>query len=377
MKDAVVTYRCVAMDGHARAGVLSTPAGEVPTPTFMPVGTLGSVKSQHPAEVARTGARIVLGNTYHLWLRPGPELIYELGGLHTFARWPHAMLTDSGGFQAFSLAKRCKRDEDGFVFRSHIDGDRRRLSPEEAMRVQRLLGADIAMQLDVCPPGGASLVALEEAMAVTTRWARRCLDEQRRADEREMKPQATFGIVQGGLDPALRRRHAEELGQLPFAGLALGGFSVGEPIEQMHACLEAIASVPDAKRPRYLMGVGKPRDLVIGVRFGIDMFDCVLPTRNARTGQALTWSGKLVIKNARYRRDASPIDPDCGCDTCRGGFSRAYIRHLWTSKEILGVRLLTHHNLFFYADLMRRAREAILEKRYDAFARQTLDVVGS
>ncbi|MCA9619951.1 MAG: tRNA guanosine(34) transglycosylase Tgt, partial [Myxococcales bacterium] len=275
----VVTWREIARDGHARAGVLTTPHGEVPTPTFMPVGTQGTVKAMLPAEVAATGARIVLGNTYHLWLRPGPETVDALGGLHAFSRWPHAMLTDSGGFQAFSLTANCKRDDDGYVFRSHLDGSKLRLSPEEAMRIQRLLGPDIAMQLDVCPPGGAPRRDLEEACRLTTAWADRCLEVRRRHDEEGRRPQAVFGIVQGGTDPALRRAHADELGARPFEGLALGGFSVGEPIERMHEVLDEIAHHLDPTRPRYLMGVGKPADLVRAIGAGIDMFDCVLPTR--------------------------------------------------------------------------------------------------
>ena len=359
-------WRVLGQDAHARAGVLTTPHGDVPTPTFMPVGTQGSVKTLTPGEVAATGARIVLGNTYHLWLRPGPELIDSLGGLHGFTRWPHAMLTDSGGFQAFSMADRRSVSEDGFVFRSHLDGSRRALSPEEAMRVQGLLGADIAMQLDVCPPGGAPRDEVERAVAQTTRWASRCLASRREG-------QAVFGIVQGGTHVDLRRAHADELGALPFDGLALGGFSVGEPVESMHAALPEVAPHLDPERPRYLMGVGTPRDLLIAIGAGVDMFDCVLPTRNARNGQALTRRGPLVIKQARYRDDPRPIDPECGCGACRGGYSRAYLRHLFLAREILVLRLLSEHNLWLYGEIVAGARAAIVERRYESYSRAWLE----
>ncbi|UQA60025.1 tRNA guanosine(34) transglycosylase Tgt [Polyangium aurulentum] len=364
------SFKVLGTSGAARAGVLTTPHGEVPTPTFMPVGTQGSVKTLTPHEVAATGARIVLGNTYHLWLRPGPELVAELGGLHRFTHWPHAMLTDSGGFQAFSLAERRTMSEDGFVFRSHLDGSKRSLTPEEAMRVQGLLGADIAMQLDVCPPGQAPRAEVEQACRMTTRWAARCLAAKR-------PDQAVFGIVQGSVHPDLRRAHAEELAALPFDGLALGGFSVGEPIARMHEVLLEAAPALDPERPRYLMGVGTPYDLVRAIGAGVDMFDCVLPTRNARNGQALTRTGKIVIKQARYRNDPSPLDPTCDCPTCAEGYSRAYLRHLFLAGEILVLRLFTAHNLHLYGTLVREAREAILAGRYEAFAKAWLDGLGA
>jgi queuine tRNA-ribosyltransferase len=367
-----------AQDGHARTGVLDTPHGPVPVPTFMPVGTQGSVKGLSPDEVAATGARVVLGNTYHLWLRPGAEAVAGQGGLHRFSRWPHAMLTDSGGFQAFSLATMCKRDDDGFEFRSHLDGRRCRLSPEEAVRVQRLIGADIQMQLDVCPPGGSPLPVLREACTVTTAWARRCLEARAVADESNPIAQAMFGIVQGGTDVALRLEHAAELAALEvrgrrFDGLALGGFSVGEPIPAMYEVLGEVAHRVDPSRPRYLMGVGTPRDLLIAIGAGVDMFDCVLPTRNARNGQALTRDGKLVIKNARWKDDSRPIDPECLCAACAGGFSRAYLRHLFMCGEMLALRLLSIHNLHLYGDLVRGAREAIRAGTYAAYQRQWLE----
>jgi queuine tRNA-ribosyltransferase len=348
----------------------------------MPVGTQGSVKTLTPDEVASTGARIVLGNTYHLMLRPGADAIAALGGIHGMTRWPHAMLTDSGGFQAFSLARAKKggagRDgtsrglvtpaEEGFTFRSHLDGSRWHLSPEEAVRVQGLIGADIQMQLDVCPPGDADERIVEAAVAQTTRWGRRALAAPR------PEGQALFGIVQGGTHVALRRAHAEELASLDpgFDGLALGGFSVGEPIEAMRATLAEVAHLLDPERPRYLMGVGTPEDLLDAIEHGVDMFDCVLPTRNARNGQAFTRSGRIVIKQARYKDDRSPLDPDCPCTACRGGYSRAYLRHLYVAGEILVLRLLSLHNLHFYGQLVAGAREAIAGNKYAAFKRSFL-----
>jgi queuine tRNA-ribosyltransferase len=358
-------FRVVAQEGAARAGVLVTPHGEVPTPTFMPVGTQGSVKSLSPDEVSSTGARIVLGNTYHLWIRPGAELIDRMGGLHRFSRWPHAMLTDSGGFQAFSLSGLVRQSEDGVEFRSHLDGRKLMLSPEVAMQVQGLIGADIAMQLDVCPPGQAPTEVVRDAVERTSRWAERCLQARRPS-------QAVFGIVQGGTNVALRRAHAATLGGMGFDGLALGGFSVGEPIEVMHEVLGQVASDLDPERPRYLMGVGTPLDLVRGVAAGVDMFDCVLPTRNARNGQALLRGGRIVIKNARYRDDDRPLDPTCGCAGCVAGFSRAYLRHLYLAREILALRVLSLHNLHLYGAIMREARQAIIQGRYARYASDLL-----
>jgi queuine tRNA-ribosyltransferase len=358
-------FEILGRDGDARAGLFTTPHGVVPTPMFMPVGTQGSVKSLSPDEVAATGARIVLGNTYHLWLRPGHEVVRALGGLHAFTRWPHAMLTDSGGFQAFSLADRCKTTEEGFLFSSHLDGRKLALTPEVAMEVQGALGADVAMQLDVCPPGGAPLADVEAACARTTRWARRCL-EVRRPD------QALFGIVQGGTSSELRRAHLAELAALPFDGLALGGLSVGEPIEDMHRTMAEIAPLMDEARPRYVMGIGTPRELLAAIGSGVDLFDCVLPTRNARNGQALTRAGRIVIKQARYREDPLPLDPACSCPTCRGGFSRAYLRHLYVAGEIFPLRAISVHNLTWFAELVRGARDAVLESRFDAYRKAAL-----
>jgi queuine tRNA-ribosyltransferase len=375
-------FRIVAQDGPARRGVLTTPHGDVETPTFMPVGTQGSVKTLTPAEVASTGARVVLGNTYHLMLRPGAEAIARLGGLHAFTRWPHAMLTDSGGFQAYSLAaagptrpgkaetpvERTPKPlvgatEEGFTFKSHLDGSTHALTPEEAVRVQGLLGADIQMQLDVCPPGESPREVVESAVARTTRWAKRALATARPPG------QALFGIVQGACFADLRRAHAEELGALPLDGLALGGFSVGEPNERMHETLALVAPALDRERPRYLMGVGTPRDLVLAMGAGVDMFDCVLPTRNARNGQALCRFGRIVVKNNRWKDDPRPIDERCTCACCAGGYSRAYLRHLYLAGEILALRLLSLHNLHWYGEIAASARAAIAEGRYATWAR--------
>ncbi len=369
--------------GQARTGTLTTPHGDVATPTFMPVGTQGSVKTLSPDEVAATGAQIVLGNTYHLWLRPGPEVVQSLGGLHGFTRWSRTMLTDSGGFQAFSLGQTDRRSnpslvapsEEGFTFRSHLDGSKHHLSPEEAVRVQAALGADIQMQLDVCPPGNSAREVVEAAVRQTTRWARRALAVERPPG------QALFGIVQGACFADLRRTHAEELAALGerggFDGLALGGFSVGEPIERMYEALVESAPALDPARPRYLMGVGTPQDLLHAIDCGMDMFDCVLPTRNARNGQALTRRGKLVVKQARFKLDPLPLDPECTCPTCLGGYSRAYIRHLYMAGEILALRLLSHHNLHLYGELTRGAREAIGRNEWPAFRARWAESLGA
>jgi queuine tRNA-ribosyltransferase len=369
------SFDVVATDGFARRAVFCTPHGRVDTPTFMPVGTQGSVKGLSPDEVASTGAQVVLANTYHLLLRPGAESVAELGGLHAFTRWPHVMLTDSGGFQAYSLgapaqpgAQRplVQQAEEGFLFKSHLDGTLYSLTAERAVEVQGLLGADVQMQLDVCPPADAPREAVELAVARTTRWARRALSTSR------PEAQALFGIVQGGCFADLRAAHASELGVLPLDGLALGGFSVGEPIDRMHETLRDIGPRLDPERPRYLMGVGTPRDLVKAIETGIDMFDCVLPTRNGRNGQAFTRSGRIVIKQARWRQDRRPLDEQCSCYGCARGFSRALLRHLYMAGEILSLRLLSLHNLHFYGQLMGAARRAIEDARYAAWAQATL-----
>jgi queuine tRNA-ribosyltransferase len=362
---SVISFRVNATSGHARAGVLSTPHGDVLTPAFMPVGTQAAVKGVSSEEVMETGARMQIMNTYHLWLRPGPELIASFGGLHGFARWPHAIVTDSGGFQAFSLAERTHASEAGFEFASHLDGKKMLLSPEEAMRVQGLLGSDIAMQLDVCPPGGSPRADLVVAVERTTRWAERCLAAR-------APKQALFGIVQGGTDVELRLAHSEALAKLSFDGLALGGFSVGEPIAEMQRALALVGPALPADRPRYLMGMGMPTDILNAVGHGIDLFDCVIPTRNARNGQVFTWQGKITIKNARYRQDQRPIEEGCQCAACRFGYSRAYLRHLYLSGEILVLRLLSEHNLHFYGRLMAGVRAAVMAGHFADWSRQKL-----
>jgi queuine tRNA-ribosyltransferase len=363
------SFQVEARDGDARTATLVTPHGTIETPTFMPVGTQGSVKGVTAEEVASTGAGVVLGNTYHLWLRPGADVVQALGGLHRFSRWPRAMLTDSGGFQVFSLAKLREIDDDGVTFRSHLDGSKRRLTPEESLRVQAQLGADIAMAFDECPPGNADRDAIGRAMRRTTAWAKRCLATPRG------EQQALFGIVQGGVHEDLRHAHLTEIAEMPFDGIALGGLSVGEATEDMHRTLAAIApTMPDA-RPRYLMGVGAPRDLLVGSLSGIDMFDCVLPTRNARNGQCLTWHGRVNIKQARNRLATGPIDPRCTGICCNGGggvYSRAYLRHLYMAGEIVALRLMSLHNLHFLGELMRAMRAAIRAGEAQRFVRDTL-----
>ena len=349
-----------ASDGAARAGRLWTPHGEVETPVFMPVGTQGTIKGLLPEQVRAVGASIILANTYHLALRPGDDLIRDLGGLHRFMHWDGPILTDSGGFQVFSLATLVRITDQGATFRSHIDGAILELSPERAVEIQENLGSDIAMVLDECPPAGASREQLQQAVRRTVVWAERC---QRRHQRRD---QALFAIVQGGVDLELRRQCAETLKALDFPGYALGGFSVGETAEQMHAALPECASFLPADKPRYLMGVGRPQDLLVGIAAGIDMFDCVLPTRNGRNAQAFTSQGVLRLRNACHRRDPTPLDPTCACYCCRH-FSRAYLHHLFAAEEMLGPILLSLHNLAFYLRLMRQAREAILNGTYAAF----------
>jgi len=347
----------------ARVGRLELRGAELETPVFMPVGTQASVKSQTPAEVIETGSQLILANTYHLMLRPGAELVHDLGGVQRFMAWPHAVLTDSGGYQVFSLAELRKLDDDGVVFRSHIDGSPQALSPERSMEVQRLLGSNIAMVLDECPPGQADRATVARAVERTTRWAERCLATT------PAEGQARFGIVQGGSFLDLRRQHLATLASMPFEGIALGGFSVGEAMSVTYELLGELGASMPRDRPRYLMGVGKPIDLLRAIGAGIDMFDCVLPTRNARNGQALTWNGRVNLKQSRHRKASEPIDAECPCPVCRT-FSRAYLRHLFAAGEMLGPRLLTQHNLFFYQALTRAARVAIREQRYAAFARE-------
>ena len=357
-----IGFEIVARDGAARRGRLSTAHGVVETPVFMPVGTAATVKAMTPEGVAATGARLILGNTYHLMLRPGAERIAALGGLHRFMNWPSPMLTDSGGFQVMSLAKLRKIDEEGVEFRSHLDGSRHLLTPERSIEIQHLLGADITMALDECTPYPASRDAVEASMELSMRWAER----SRRAFV-ERPGHGIFGIAQGGVHAELRQRSAARLVEIGFDGYAIGGLAIGEGQETTFAMVEATVPALPEGRPRYLMGVGKPSDLVGAVRRGIDMFDCVLPTRSGRTAQAFTREGPLNLRNARHAEDPSPLDPGCRCPAC-AGFSRAYLHHLTKAGEILASMLLTAHNLTYYTDLMAALRAAIAEGRLADFA---------
>jgi queuine tRNA-ribosyltransferase len=351
-----------ATDGPARTGTIQTPRGEIRTPAFMPVGTAGTVKAMLPESVRETGADILLGNTYHLMLRPGAERVAKLGGLHRFMHWERPILTDSGGYQVMSLSKLRKIDEDGVKFRSHIDGSEQFLSPERAMEIQRLLGSDIQMVLDECPAFPAERATIETSLGMSMRWAVRS-----KKAFGEQPGHACFGIVQGGVYPDLRQRSARELIQIGFDGYAVGGLAVGEPQSAMFETLEAtVPSLPE-DRPRYLMGVGKPDDIVGAVMRGIDMFDCVLPTRSGRNGQAFTREGALNLRNARFAEDSAPLDAQCHCPACRN-YSRAYLHHVVKAGEIIASMLVTWHNLVFYQDLMSGLRAAIAEGRLDAFA---------
>jgi len=360
------TFTVAATDGAARAGVLRTGHGEVPTPAFMPVGTKATVKTLDPDELRAVGATIVLGNTYHLHFRPGEGLIAELGGLHRFMGWDGPILTDSGGFQVFSLRDTLiAADDDGVTFRSVYDGSAERFTPELAAAIQRELGSDIAMCLDICPPAGVARAELEEAVRRTTLWAERQRDEPR-ADG-----QLRFGITQGAADPELRRRSIEEIAALGFDGVALGGLSVGEDRDEMFEAVAWAAPLLPADGPRYFMGIGDPEGILRVIASGIDMFDCVLPTRTARTGSALTWDGRLNLRNQRFARDPRPLDESCACSAC-SRFSRAYIRHLINQQELLGLRLLSVHNLRFLLDLTAGARTAIGRGALTAYVAEAL-----
>jgi queuine tRNA-ribosyltransferase len=359
------SFEVLSRDGHARAGLLRTPHGDVETPVFMPVGTAAAVKAVLHRDLREMDARILLANTYHLVLRPGDDLVARMGGLHGFTGWDGPFLTDSGGYQVFSLAALRRLDEEGVVFRSHVDGSLHRLSPERSIEAQENLGADLAMAFDECPPGDAPREVVAEATARTTRWARRCRDAHRRAD------QWLFGIVQGGAHLDLRERSAKDLVEMDFPGYAIGGLSVGEPKESRERVLEHVGPLLPEERPRYLMGVGTPEDLVEAVSRGVDMFDCVLPTRNARNGQLFTSSGRLSIRNARHREDPRPVDPECGCLTCRT-VSRSYLRHLHLANEMSAATLATLHNLFYYLDMMRSMRQSIRLCRFAKWRGETL-----
>ncbi|MGH6871590.1 MAG: tRNA guanosine(34) transglycosylase Tgt [Rhizomicrobium sp.] len=351
-----------ARSGAARCGTITLPRGAIRTPAFMPLGTAGSVKAMMPESVVETGADIILGNTYHLMLRPGAERIARLGGLHAFMGWERPILTDSGGFQVMSLSDLRKITEAGVTFRSHIDGSEHFLSPERAMEIQRLLGSDIQMVLDECPKLPASEDAIEKSLALSMRWAKRS-----KAAFGEQPGHACFGIVQGGTFEHLRKRSAEELRDIGFDGYAVGGLAVGEPQSVMFDTLDAVMPHTPADRPRYLMGVGKPDDIAGAVLRGIDMFDCVIPTRAGRTAQAFTREGPLNLRNARHAEDPSPLDEACRCPACRK-FSRAYLHHVVKANEIIASMLLTWHNLTYYQDLMQDLRDAIAAGRIEAEA---------
>lgn len=370
-------FKVIAQDAAtgARAGIIETAHGVIETPAFMPVGTAGSVKALTQQHLEELGAQIILGNTYHLFLRPGHELIGKFGGLQRFLSWPHPILTDSGGFQVMSLKGLGKISEEGVLFRSHLDGSPHFFSPERVIEIQLALGSDIMMILDECVEYPASHEALARSVGLTSRWARRAKDffvskrgELESAGDSAYAPLSPnlFGIVQGGVDAGLRRESAKEMVEIGFDGYALGGFSVGEPKSEMFSTIEQTASLLPSDQPRYLMGVGTPEDLVQGVALGIDMFDCVMPTRNARNGSVFTSEGRLVIKSARYAGDPKPLDPNCKCSVCRR-YSRAYVRHLFSAHEILGATLATFHNLWFYLDTMRKVRQAITSGGFDKF----------
>jgi queuine tRNA-ribosyltransferase len=359
------TFDLIAQQGRARAGIFHTPHGDILTPVFAPVGTQATVKALTPAQLTELGANLVLANTYHLYLRPGDELISELGGLHKFMNWPHPMLTDSGGFQVFSLADSRKIDENGVTFKSHIDGSIHRLTPEKSIAIQENLGADIIMAFDECAPP-LDREYNQRAMDRTHAWAERCQQAKKRND------QALFGIVQGGIFADLRQRSAEFIASLGFPGHAIGGLSVGETKQEMHAALEVVDATLPQEKPRYLMGVGTPKDLINGVLRGVDIFDCVLPTRLARHHAATTRTGRLNLVNAAYSNDPSPIDETCTCYTCQN-YSRAYLRHLIMAKEMLAATLLTIHNLHILLKLVADIRQAIVAGQFDTFAQGFLN----
>jgi len=360
-----------ATDGSARTGAITMLRGEIRTPAFMPVGTAATVKAMKPDGVRATGADVILGNTYHLMLRPGAERVAKLGGLHQFMNWERPILTDSGGYQVMSLSELTKISEEGVAFASHLDGSRHMLSPERSMEVQRLLGSDIVMAFDQLVPASATRQQAAEAMERSMRWARRSREAFDSGRDHAAKS-ALFGIQQGGLDEQLRKGSADALIDIGFDGYAIGGLAVGEGHEAMCGVLDYAPGQLPTDKPRYLMGVGKPDDIVEAVRRGVDMFDCVLPTRSGRTGQAFTSDGPINIRNARFAEDEGPLDPDCGCPAC-ANFSRAYIHHLVRSGEILGAMLMTEHNLSFYQRLMQGLRQAISDGRFAAYAAEFLD----
>ena len=369
---AAVTYELIKKDSRtkARRGRVNTPHGPIETPVFMPVGTAGTVKAMKPEEVRDMGAQIILGNTYHLYLRPGHEVVKAAGGLHKFMNWERAILTDSGGFQVFSLGAMRKISEEGVEFRSHIDGSKHMLSPEKSMEIQNALGSDIMMAFDECAPYPADRNYVKNSLERTTRWLKRCKEYHKNTEQ-----QSLFGIMQGGMYKDLRKQSAEEIVELDLPGYAIGGLSVGEPKEIMYEVMDDCVDYLPADKPRYLMGVGSPDCLFEGVERGIDMFDCVLPTRIARHGMAMTSQGRVNIKNAKYERDFTPLDPNCDCYTCRN-YSKAYLRHLFKSDEILLSMLMTTHNLHFLVNTMAGIRKAIEEDRFLEYKKEFYDSYG-
>lgn len=367
------SYSIDSADGAARRGTFETPHGRVGTPAFMAVGTLATVKALDPRDLEEAGARMILANAYHLHLRPGDDLVRDMGGLHRFMRWDGPIITDSGGFQVFSLATLRTVDEDGVEFRSHLDGSARRFTPELVMRIERNLGADVVMQFDHVIPGQSDAATARDASERSIRWLARCLREFSAIEPPAGRQQALFPIVQGGVHAELRREAAAAITEMSdWAGVAVGGLSVGESKPDMYGILEVVHDVLPRERPRYLMGVGFPEDLVEGVRRGMDLFDCVAPTRMGRNGAAFTADGRLNIKRAEYRRDERPLDAECDCAAC-ARFTRAYVRHLFVADEMLGMRLLSLHNVHFLVSLMRAARDAIAAGSFDGWSRSWLD----
>lgn len=369
---SAITYELIktCKQSGARLGKITTPHGEIETPIFMPVGTLATVKTMSPEELKDMGSQIILSNTYHLWLRPGHDIIEEAGGLHKFMNWDKPILTDSGGFQVFSLSSLRKIEEEGVHFRHHLSGEKLFLSPEGAMEIQNSLGSDIMMAFDECPPYPAEYDYMKKSVERTSRWAERCLKAHKRPSD-----QGLFGIVQGGEYEELRKQSAEDLISLDFPGYAIGGLSVGEPKDVMNRTLEFTTPHLPTNKPRYLMGVGSPDSLIDGAIRGIDMFDCVLPTRIARNGTCMTSHGRLVVRNAKYARDFSPIDENCSCHVCKT-YTRAYIRHLIHCDETFGIRLTTYHNLHFLLNLMEQVRQAIREDRLLDFKEEFFEQYG-
>ncbi|MGL4534013.1 MAG: tRNA guanosine(34) transglycosylase Tgt [Fusobacteriaceae bacterium] len=375
-KKLPVNYELVSMDGKARAGVVMTPHGKIDTPVFMPVGTQATVKTMTPEELEEIGSEIILGNTYHLYLRPSDEIVAKFGGLHKFMNWNKPILTDSGGFQVFSLGARkedgkslVKITEEGVNFRSHIDGSRHFISPEKSINIQNNLGSDIVMLFDECPPGLSDKKYLIPSIERTTRWAKRCIEAHKNPET-----QGLFAIVQGGIYEDLRQKSLDELSEMDkdFSGYAIGGLAVGEPREDMYRILDYIVEKCPENKPRYLMGVGEPVDMLEAIESGIDMMDCVQPSRIGRHGTVFTKYGRLVIKNASYAEDDRPLDEGCQCYACRN-YTRGYIRHLFKADEILGARLATYHNLYFLLNMMKNARQAIIEKRFQEFKENFLE----